>query len=144
MITVVCSQCTAAVRVTGAESEILSLFNDWWPAQFPCPRCRGTARIVEAIEQTALSVLDVYDLTPTEAFKAFSGLGLPTEQECGPMAVRLAFQQPVKTVQARLIKGSNRSVIDSIEFADGTLLYLGASPYGAIVYRIAEAVPHGE
>lgn len=115
--------------------------SEWWPASYPCPKCRSLAHTIEAVGPDALAALDVYDLNPQEAYSAFNGLGLPQERECGPTAVRLAFQNPIKFIKARLIKGSNRSVLDSIEFADGSVMYFGASPYGAIVYRISEAVP---
>lgn len=120
-------------------SRLVGPQGEWWPDCFPCPNCRQLSSVENAIGTDALAVLDLYDLTPEEAYKAFNGLGLPQEQECGPLAVRLAFQQPIKTIRARLVRGTNRSVIDSIEFEDGSSMYFGASPFGAIVYRISEA-----
>ena len=38
-------------------------------------------------------------------------------------------------MDVKLLKGSNRSIIYSIEFENGERLYLGSSPYGALVYR---------
>jgi hypothetical protein len=43
----------------------------------------------------------------------------------------------VKSLDAKLLKGSNRTIIYSIEFENGTRMYLASSAYGALVYRIA-------
>lgn len=136
MINVACKACGCVVRITGEPNDV-ALFADWWPDHFPCPKCKQAAEVVDAISPDTLPALSIYDLTSGEAFQAFNGLGFPEERECGPIAVRMAFQQAVETVNTRLIKGTTRAVIDSIKFADGTTMYLGASSYGAIVYRIS-------
>jgi hypothetical protein len=133
-----------ALRISGEESEMDYLFgekSEWYPNKFPCPQadCNNkSAELMVSIKPEALSVLSVFDLTAQEAFAALNGMGLPEEQDCGPTAVRVAFKEPIKSVDARLVKGTNRSVIDSIEFGNGTRVFLGASAYGAIVYRIAK------
>jgi len=119
---------------------------EWWPDKFPCRKagCDGKAQVIESVEPDALAAFDVVELTPQEAFAAFHGLGTPEEQECGVLAVEQAFQKPIKRVRAWNIKGAGRAVIDFIEFDDGTRLYIGSSPHGATVYRIAKTHSYAE
>lgn len=142
MIVVVCANCRTAVRIQGGEEEemenLVGQRSEWYPDKFPCPSCDAKATVHTAVDAEVMNVLDIHDLTPAEAFVAFNGMGLPEEQECGPTAVNKAFSQPVKKINAKLIKGSNRSVLESIEFEDGTRLFLASSPYGATVYRISK------
>lgn len=141
MITIVCNKCATAVRTVGEHEEVDVLLgekSEWYPDKYPCPSCSGMASMVDAIEPAALKALDLYDLTPQEAYSAFNGLGLPKERECGPMAVREAFKSPVKEIKCELIKGTNRTLLKHIIFEDGTRVYFGSSPYGATVYRIAK------
>jgi hypothetical protein len=84
-------------------------------------------------------------VTPAEAYTALSGLGLPSEQECGPLAVEKLFnEQRVTRVASRLIRNTHRCIIDFIEFEDGTKMYLGSSTLGATVYRIAPKHSYAE
>jgi len=134
--------CTLLVRVSpGAEGELESLLgpsSELYPDKFPCPRCNAHMEVVLAIESTDLALLDVVDLSPPEALAAFSGLGFPEERECGPASVRaLMSGATVKSVKVRQVKNSHRSIIEFIELADGTRLFLGSSSHGATVYRIA-------
>lgn len=144
MIIIACKDCGTAVRVTGEHEELSHLLGeqnpDWYPSKYPCPTalCRGKAEFMEGIEPAALRLLNVYDLTPHEAFAAFNGLGLPEERDCGPTAVKDALMRSgIKDVDVRLIRGSNRSVIYNLTLKDGTILYLGSSPFGATVYRMS-------
>ena len=126
--------------LSGDPEEIMGLFRDWMPDNFPCcnANCNNKkAELVESIDPGVMNMWTIFQVTAHEAFSAMQGLGLPEERDCGPTAVKAAFEKPVKDLAVRLVKGTNRSVIDHIEFDDGTRLYLGASAYGAIVYRIA-------
>lgn len=143
MITIVCKKCGVAIRTSGDPEQIENLFGDksqWYPDKFPCPNafCGGYGEFINAIEPEALKCLAIHNLTPEEAFAAFSGLGIPEERECGPAAVEKAFTKSVKKINSKLVPGSNRSIIYWIEFEDNTRIFFGASPYGAIVYRIAQ------
>jgi hypothetical protein len=85
------------------------------------------------------------DLTTKEAFIAFSGVGLPEEQECGASVVRnLILEQGVKDVTTRHIANTKRCLLERITLNDGTELYLGASSLGACVYRIKKASSYVE
>lgn len=143
MITIVCKECKTALRISGEVDEMVHLFgekSEWYPDKFPCVTdgCTSKMEIMDSIAGDAFRALDVHDVTPTEAFSALNGLGVPEEQDCGPTAVKVAFQKPIKNVATRLVKGTNRSVIDSVEFEDGSKLFLGSSAFGAIVYRISK------
>lgn len=135
MITIVCMSCGTAIRITGEHNEMESLFGG--EKTFPCPTCGEDSEEVDSIEQAAFRSLDLHDLTPQEAFAAFNGLGLPKERDCGSTAVSaLLIEKRIVAVEGEMIKGTNRTVIRHIEFQDGTKMYLGASAYGAMVYRI--------
>lgn len=142
MIHVVCEECKAGLRISpGAPGEVEGLFESWHPDEYPCFRCGKTAKFVERIDSLALPTIDLHDVTPHEAFLAMNGLGIPAERECGPELVARTFlEKRVKRVSTRFIKNSHRSVVDHLEFEDGTRLFLGASAHGAIVYRISP--PH--
>lgn len=142
MIIIVCKECGTAVRTSGEHEEvdcILGTKCDWFPDRYPCPSagCRGLGEMVDQLEPGASQYIDLHDLTVQEAFAAFHGLGMPEERDCGPTAVTEAFKVPVKSLDAKLLKGSNRTIIYSIEFENGTRMYLASSAYGALVYRIA-------
>jgi len=145
VIIIVCKDCGTGVRVSGEVEELSHLlgeFNkDWYPDKYPCPTavCTGKAEFMEGIEPAALRMLNVHDLTPHEAYAAFHGLGLPTERDCGPTAVEKALlEHRVTAVDLQLVRGSNRSVVYSLTLDDGSRLYLGSSPFGAIVYRLSK------
>jgi hypothetical protein len=144
MITIVCLKCGTGIRTVGEEDELRSLFmgSDWYPENYPCANaeCSAKAQYVETIESLSLPAMDIHDLEPMEAYAAIHGLGFPEERDCGKTAVELVFEQPVKEVKVRQIRGQNRSVIDYIIFEDGTRLYLASAVEGAVAYRIAK--PH--
>jgi hypothetical protein len=149
LITIACLKCNTAIRTVGEGSEIFGLVGhgcEWYPDKYPCPKsgCDGTAQYMEAVAPTAMSQLEVHDLTPYEAFAAFNGLGFPPERDCGETAVREAFKQPVARVGVRQLRGANRSALDWIEFADGVRIYLAASGDGAVVYRVARPFRYAE
>jgi hypothetical protein len=142
MLTIVCSmqECRTGLRIDGELEVMESLFlrSDWHPDNYPCPRCGAPSSMIESISPMALQHLQMSDLSPQEAYAAFNGLGLPDEHDCGPTAVeQLLLNQKVVKVDAKLIKGSHRSVLRSIEFDNGTRMYLSSSPFGSTVYRIA-------
>jgi hypothetical protein len=149
LITLACLKCNTAIRTVGDNREVFALLGhgcEWYPDKYPCPKagCDGLAQFMEAVAPTALSQLEIHDLTPYEAFAAFNGLGFPPERDCGETAVREAFKQSISKVGVRQLRGENRSVIDWIEFTDGVRIYLAASGAGAVVYRIARPFRYTE
>ncbi len=149
MIVILCPRCLFAMRIIGKPEEVDMLVgsrSDYWPDKYTCPRCDGSARGVLEIEidSKAMSKLDLVDLTPEEAFAALNGLGIPTEHKCFLEVVQALLKYPIKNVKGEDVPGTTRSVIHSIELVDGTKIYLGSSPLGAVVYRITPPFSYKE
>ena len=146
MIVISCSTCALALRVMGDSDEVSSLVgerSDFWPDHYPCPKCSAQAKCQTEREFLAGPQGEAHlrDLTPAEAFAALNGLGFPEEHECTAVAIDLLLRStPIRRVAGREIRGSRRSYIDHLELWDGTKIFLGAGPGGAVVYRIA--LPH--
>lgn len=134
MYFVLCSKCEQGLRVASiAPEDELSNVDD--PR---CHSCGAPAVFSDRVEPDQLHKLVLHDVTPAEAYAALNGLGLPHEQECGPLALQKLFvEQRVKRVAARHIRNTHRSIIDFIEFENGTRMYFAASTLGATVYRIS-------
>lgn len=114
--------------------------SDFWPDRYPCPRCDKTMRgLAEStVNPQVLKVIELRDLTPQEAFAAFSGLGFPDEHICTvEVLLELFKEQPVRKLHGVNVRGSNCSVIEYIELWDGSKVFLGSSPEGAVVYRVS-------
>lgn len=146
MMLIVCLECSSALHVAGDFNEIHILLgerSEWYPDRYPCwtDGCGGLARFVERLDSDAFNQLTVHNLTTQEAFLALNGMGFPKERDCGETAVKQAFaSSPVRGVGARHIHGTNRCVVDHIELENGTKIFFGAAPEGAIVYRLSR--PH--
>ena len=104
---------------------------EWYPDRYKCPKCgERCACFVKLAEGDHPSVT----LTAQEAFVAFSGGGLPEEQECSASRVeKLLTECHIKRVFTRHIRGTNRCTLDRLELEDGTTLHLGSSAHGACV-----------
>jgi len=137
MITAVCIDCQLALRTICEPSEGTILMEAANEETAICPKCSGPVEFYPSISDVAFNSMDIHDLNYKEMYAALHGLGLPEERECSPSAVRELFKKSIKSVDVTHLKGSHRSLINSIEFVDGTTLYIGASPFGAIIYRIA-------
>ena len=146
MIFVVCAICKTGLRISPGEvGESEGLFgrqSDYYPNSYPCFRCEmPIAQFIPAVDSKSLQSIELFDVTPKEAFAAMNGLGIPGEQDCSATAVQQLFEvQQVKRVQTRPIRNSHRCIVDHIELGDGTKVYLGSSAMGATVYRVAK--PH--
>lgn len=130
--------CKKGLRISpGDEGELEGMFPP--DALYSCPWCgKLDAEVHEFAEPKVLRDIEFFDVTPKEAFAATAGLGLPDEQDCSATAVeKLLKEQRVASVGVKMIRNSHRSIIDYIEFEDGTKMYLGSSSLGATVYRIA-------
>jgi hypothetical protein len=148
MILIVCLPCSLAIRVlpssTDTSGELDSLVgraSGFWPDQYECPRCQKKMRglLERDANPHTLRSLELKDLTPQEAFQLFSGLGFPEEQNCTLVETLLLMkEQPVRKLRGVDIEGSpKRFILEEIELWDGSRVFLGSSPDGAVVYRIA-------
>ena len=144
MIFVFCGTCSLGVRVMGDAQELEHLVgpsSEFWPDKFPCIQCGGTAVGTTEIGLEIPAKLRIQDLTPTEAFAAFNGLGIPSEHRCTFAEVtRLLKEGPIRQIRGADVQGTQRCIIESLELWDGTKIHLGASPSGAVVFRISR--PH--
>jgi len=136
---VICTNCREGLRVVGELAEVKSLIED--RAEHRCYACGGECEVGLFADNDLIREKRIRTLTPMEAHLALEGLGLPEERECAAEIVVGVFQQKkVTNVLARSVPNTGRSVIDSIEFEDGTTVFLGSSTHGALVYRIRR--PH--
>jgi hypothetical protein len=145
MILVVCLPCKLAVRIlpsvkeSGELESLVGRLSEFWPDKYVCPRCEKGARgmLESEADVRALSLLEVRDLNAQEAFQAFMGLGFPDEQDCTLESLNeLLREKPVRALHGENVRGSTRSVIESLELWDGTKIYFGAAPDGAVAYRV--------
>jgi len=150
MIIVLCHHCSLTVRVMGDSDEVQHLVgerSDFWPDRYPCPRCgrHAVGNLEQDILAGELARFHVRDLTPQEALAAFHGFGLPSEQRCTKETVEtLLRENPIRRVAAKNIEGAERCYVQHLELWDGTKIYFGAGPDGAVIYRIAPPYSYTE
>ena len=147
MLLVPCMHCFTAVRVMGEPQEVALVGegSEFWPDKYVCVQCeRPCEGIYEGdAEQSALEKMKLRELTAQEFYAALNGLGTPDEMHCDTVTVRELFSsKTVRRVHSKDVRGTTRSVIESIEFDDGTRLYLAAAPLGAVVYRITRPISY--
>lgn len=144
MILVTCPRCLTAVRVMGEPAEVDSLVgknSEFWSDRYTCVSC-GAARcegLPEGdIDPEDLPKLKIRELSPQEMYAAQMGLGTPDEMQCDAATVRsLLSGKPLKAVHGFTVPNTTRFCLTELETEDGTKLHLGASPHGAVVYRIS-------
>ncbi len=135
----VCDNCKKCLHVVGDSAELKELLEA--RDVYPCYACGEPCTSAPFADSSLLRELQVIELSPMEAHLALEGMGLPSERECAAEIVRALFREnKVKDVAVRAIPHTGRSVVDSVEFVDGTTLFLGSSAHGALVYRIRK--PH--
>lgn len=143
MITLACLTCYLALQTTGEHDELdylVGMRSDWYPDRYPCPRsgCGGNMVLTDTIEPAALAKLEIHHVNPQEAFQALQGMGLPEERHCdGPECQGALVGRTIKSVELQPITGAERSVLHSITLDNDVRVYVGSSPYGALIYRIA-------
>lgn len=144
MIVIVCTRCRCALRVVGDVDESMTLLgpdSEFWPDKFLCFRCNKPAHGFLENEVAFKTELEVFEVSPQEAFAAIHGLGLPAEREVDKLVVSsLLAEQPIRRVACKDIVGGQRVVVDHIELWDGTKLHFSSSNAGAVIYRITR--PH--
>ena len=139
-----CSSCGTVVRVIGDELEINQLVGEqskFWPDGYVCPKCGGRAVGVPAGGVTPEMLMGrpgetLFELAPTDAFALHSGLGLPEERKCSIKVVdQVLSHEPIVRWKTEA-DPNGRVYLVWLETEEGTRLYLGAGPHGAIVFRI--------
>jgi len=139
-----CSRCGTVVRVVGDARQITMLVgmdSDFWPNGYVCPVCNGAAVGVETGQETPEMLSGqvgdtLLELSPEEAFALYMGLGTPKERACTLATVAQVLHEGVVDWQLEEDTQTGRIYIAWMETAQGTRLYLGAGPHGAVVYRV--------
>lgn len=137
-----CVGCGSAIRVTGNPAETRALFDgkDTWPCfQEGCehPLRQG---LETEVDQKALRLMEVIELTPKEAFAAVHGLGLPKERAVCDEVLEPLFKAHGIKLHGRQPRSNTRYYVDSLEMPDGTQIHFASSTQGAVIYRITK--PH--
>jgi hypothetical protein len=130
--------CSAILRVAGFDGDEVNLLigreSEWFPDKYPCPTCGERMAVHTKCPEADPKFID---LSPQEAYSAFCGAGLPSEQECSASRVReLLITQRITDVRVRHIRGTNRCTLDQIILENGLTLHMASSTHGASVYRI--------
>lgn len=139
-----CPSCGTVVRVFGEDADIDSIVGEqsqFWPNNYVCPKCGAASVAVRPNEVrpemfTGIPGETLFELTVQDMLMLQCGLGLPDERVCSAEAVRELFRTGIKSVGCRQDTSGVRVLVDWIEVADGTRLFFGSSPSGAIVHRI--------
>jgi hypothetical protein len=119
--------------------------SDFWPNKYPCPKCGEMMQgfIEKEVDYRVFHMMKFKDITPQEAFAAFNGLGFPEEQKCSLASVQeLLREKPVRRIIGTDVVGQERTIIDALELWDGTKVYFGSAPEGAVIYRITSPVSY--
>ena len=133
MIVIHCPQCVMNFRLLEDDS-LVGTSSEFWPDKYTCPTCSSKCQGVH--EAVVSNGAPIRDIQPEELYAAMHGLGLPGEMLCDGDTVRAFLQSGVSRVVGFEVPGTTRFVIEQIVAKDGSRLYLGASPHGAVVYRI--------
>lgn len=143
MITLACVACRLALRAMGDITEMDYLIGErceWFPDRYPCPRsgCGARMTLTDVLGSEDLASLEVRDLNPQEVFQALQGMGLPEERQCDVAATREALRgQRIISIDMQGLPDTSRTLVYSLLLDSGYRIYLGASPLGVVVYRIA-------
>lgn len=143
MILIACTTCRKALRVSGDLGEMEPLVgqgSEYWPDKYPCFHCEGTAAgfLAPEISAAAMASLAITDVTVQEAFAALNGLGVPEERTCCAEVVEPLFEKQGIKVHGRQPRGTTRYLVAELEFPDGSRMFFGTSPQGALIYRITK------
>lgn len=142
-----CIRCALAIRVLDVGEEVDILIgerSDFWPVRYPCPECGRNTKPVS--EESIPKTSQVMDLTAKEAFIAYSGVGLPKQRKFSAEDIETKLKEtPVRSVHGSPVDGeAGRYLIEHLELWDGTKVYFGSSPLGAVIYRVAPPNSYAE
>ncbi len=146
MLSIVCNECLLCLQVVDDRDDLVGAGSDFWPNKYPCPGC---TRVLAARAEESLTASErtfrVVFLSAEELFAALNGLGLPDEQDCTKEIVEgLLREHPIRRVAGTTIRDTQRFCLEHLELWDGTRLFFGASPEGAIVYRVVRRPNYAE
>ena len=132
----ICNSCGLIIQVNGPEERVRELLGrELWGDMFPCPRCEFGRAIRDIEVPEALPDAQV-ELTPEEYFRALHGFGLPDEINCPPEVIRsLLLTNQVVGVGVDLAP-KQRTILNSLDLANGLTLHLGVSTQGPVIYKI--------
>jgi hypothetical protein len=142
----ICPELHFALRAVGGDAnEVAALLGPTSPqANAACPECHKPLKQGVFIDASLLARVTpvLREVTPLEAHLALEGLGFPDERDCAEEIVRgVLLGKSIRSVQAHGIRGTHRTVIDSITFEDGTTMFFSGSQWGALVYRLRKPNP---
>lgn len=131
-----CSDCKMVWR-TMTDTPLIWRGSEWWPDKYVCPRCEGRhCRVCPS--ESIPSDYSIHDLEPEELYAALHGMGLPSEMLCDGATVReLLANHKIEQVVGFDVPNTTRFIIHVLVLDNGTRIHLGASPSGAVVYRIS-------
>jgi len=143
MITIVCQSCKHALCVVGEVRDVDVLVgkqSDYWPDKYSCYNCGGQASgfLTPQVDEAVMRSLQVTNVNAEEAFAALNGLGVPEERTCCAEVVLPYFEALGIIVKGRQPHGQTRYIVEELTFPDGTRMQLGASPQGALIYRVVK------
>lgn len=142
----VCTCLRFAIRVLGDAEEQEALLGTRSPhTELLCPECRRVLKAAPFIEPDLLVRVQgiLRELSPLEAHFVFEDLGFPEERSCGEDTVRsVLVSHKIKEASIREIRGTGRTVVDSLTLEDGTTVFLSGSGWGALVYRVRKPMPY--
>ena len=107
-----------------------------------CPTisCEGMVKISAS---TNMKVKGATVLTAKQFYLAILGRGLPEETKCGPKIVKKSLLgSKIVDVHLETCADKNRSLLLSLTTEEGSVIHVGSSANGAVVYRITRGT-HG-
>ena len=145
MILYICDQCMTAVRCLEVPGDVRQ--HDLPRAENDaCAGCFGPVQIVpeRLLDPAVAASLKIRDLTFEELYYWAATGALPEDRKTTPDDVRLLLVgKKVVSVDIDERASADRAVINCLVLDDGSRIYLGASPMGAIVYRVAKRTSEG-
>jgi len=103
--------------------------------RYKCPQCKGVLSFGPGASSGD-------SMNAHDAHLTLMGMGFPDERVCSAPIVRALFKQQGIIVEAVDIPDTERCIIKSFAFEDGTILDISSGGYGPTAHRIRR--PHGQ
>jgi len=140
-----CDSCLTVVRVSG-DHESMPLVTDHslWKDGHPCVRTECSSQMYRLKNYEGACVMDaskygvfrILNLTAEECFSAMCGYGLPGEVGSEPENVKALLLSSAIVDVSTCTSPSGKTVLDRLDLNNGVSLYLAASSYGPVVFKI--------